>query len=166
MIEGRERRIVESRIQARIGEAALYCVLVAAVVECVQQLNDSRTHAVSDEIRYRVLSYLNEHPDASQRDLANHLGVSVGKVNYCLQALIARGWLKMQNFRSKSANSRRLSYRYNLTPKGIEEKVNVTLRFLRRKIEEYDALSAEIERLGREVNAGNGADVEPGSASR
>src|SRR6266566_3749408 len=105
---------------------------------------------ISDEIRYRILSYLNEHPEASQRDVAKALGVSVGKVNYCLRALIEKGLLKMRNFRN-SKNKR--AYTYILTPKGIEEKVNVTLRFLRRKMEEYNALSTEIERLNRELVA-------------
>lgn len=132
-------------------------------MNCVQRLNESRNDRIPDEIRYRALSYLDEHPDASQRDLAAHLGVSVGKVNYCLRALIAKGWLKMQNFRCKSPKSRRLSYRYNLTRQGFEEKVNVTLRFLRRKLEEYDALSQEIERLSREVDANRGAG--PGSGT-
>jgi EPS-associated MarR family transcriptional regulator len=119
---------------------------------------------ISDEIRYRILSYLNEHPEASQRDVAKALGVSVGKVNYCLRALIEKGLLKMRNFRN-SKNKR--AYTYILTPKGIEEKVNVTLRFLRRKIEEYNALSTEIERLNRELVAteDSEADSRPVSAS-
>ena len=120
------------------------------MLECVQPLNASlntRT-STSEEIRYRLLSYLNEHPEASQRELAGLLGVSVGKINYCLRALIERGWLKIRNFRN---SKRKLAYRYVLTSAGIEEKLNVTVRFLRLKIAEYDALSAEIERLNREV---------------
>lgn len=105
-------------------------------------------HPISDEIRYRLLTFLNEHPEASQRQVASHLGVSVGKVNYCLRALIRKGLLKMRNFRN---SENKLAYAYVLTPKGMEEKMDVTVRFLKRKIEEYNALSAEIERLGREV---------------
>lgn len=104
---------------------------------------------IADEIRYRLLRYFEQHPHASQRELARELGVSVGKVNYCLRALIKQGWLKMRNFRG-SAN--KLAYTYVLTPKGLEEKVSVTARFLRRKIAEYDALSEEIERLTRELD--------------
>jgi len=105
-------------------------------------------HTISDEVRYRLLRYLEEHPEASQRDLARHLDMSVGKINYCLRALIEKGWLKVHNFR-KSDN--KLAYAYHLTPKGIEEKVNVTYAFLRRKMAEYDAVQAEIERLSREL---------------
>ncbi len=110
------------------------------------------THPITDEIRYRLLTYLNKHPEASQREVAEQLGVSVGKVNYCLRALIEKGLVKMRNFRN---SRRKLAYTYILPPKGIEEKVNVTRCFLRRKIAEYDSISAEIERLTREV-AGSG----------
>jgi EPS-associated MarR family transcriptional regulator len=120
------------------------------------------THAISDELRYRLLTYLNEHPEASQREVAQHLGVSVGKVNYCLRALIEIGLLKVRNFRK---SKRKQAYAYVLTPIGIEEKVNVTMRFLRRKIEEYDALSQEIERLTRELAATEAGDSAEGVAS-
>jgi len=112
------------------------------------------TQPVPDEIRYRLLRYLDQHPEASQRELARELGVSVGKVNYCLRALIEKGWVKMRNFK-RAAN--KFSYAYILTPKGIEEKVSVTARFLRRKIAEYNALSAEIDRLTEEVGEVDGA---------
>ena len=105
-------------------------------------------HSVTDEVRYRLLRYLEVHPQASQRELALHLGVSVGKINYCLRALIEKGLVKMSNFRR---SERKLAYSYVLTPKGIDEKVNVTVRFLQRKMAEYDALSQEIKRLNREV---------------
>ncbi len=105
-------------------------------------------HSVTDEVRYRMLRYLEEHPNASQRELAQHLGASVGKVNYCLRALIRKGLVKMRNFRG---SRRKLAYAYYLTPTGIEEKVNVTYRFLQLKTAEYDAISAEIERLTNEL---------------
>ncbi|PYQ56477.1 MAG: MarR family EPS-associated transcriptional regulator [Acidobacteria bacterium] len=117
-------------------------------------------HPVSDEVRYRILRYLEEHPVASQRELASHLGVSVGKINYCIRALVENGWIKMRNFRG---SQRKMSYVYVLTPKGLEEKVKVTIRFLRRKIAEYNSLSAEIERLNLEV-AQSGALVESDAA--
>jgi EPS-associated MarR family transcriptional regulator len=106
------------------------------------------SHSVTDEVRYRMLRYLEEHPNASQRELAQHLGVSVGKVNYCLKALITKGLVKMRNFQG---SKRKLAYAYYLTRQGIEEKVNVTYRFLRLKTAEYDAISAEIERLTNEL---------------
>lgn len=105
--------------------------------------------AVSDETRYRLLRYLEAHPDASQRDLAKLLGVSVGKINYCLRALIAKGWVKMRNFRGAARKS---AYAYVLTPKGLEEKLQVTYAFLLRKRAEYDALSAEIQQLAGEID--------------
>ena len=104
--------------------------------------------SVSDELRYRLLNHLAEHPDASQRDVARDLGISVGKANYCLNALIRKGWLKAGNFKNSQNKS---AYLYVLTPKGIEEKVNVTYQFLRRKMAEYDTLKQEIERLTVEV---------------
>lgn len=105
-------------------------------------------HHLSDEVRYRLLTYVAEHPEASQRDLANALGVSVGKVNYCLRALISRGWVKARNFKN---NKNKSAYAYYLTPKGLEEKVNVTVAFLRLKLEEYDIIAKEIEHLSAEV---------------
>lgn len=104
--------------------------------------------APNQEIRYRLLKYLTEHPEATQRELAQELGVSLGKANYCLKALMAKGWVKVRNFRN---SKKKAAYLYILTPKGIEEKVNVTSAFLRRKVMEYDLLSKEIERLTEEV---------------
>ena len=107
-----------------------------------------KSFALSQEIRYRLLSYLSEHPDATQRQLARELGVSLGKVNYCLNALVRKGWVKIRNFQ-KSSN--KASYLYLLTAKGIEEKVHVTSAFLMRKVDEYERLSEEIEHLRRKV---------------
>jgi MarR family transcriptional regulator, temperature-dependent positive regulator of motility len=107
---------------------------------------------MTDEIRYRLLRHLEQHSDASQRELARALGISVGKTNYCLRALVKKGLVKMRNFR-RSDN--KLAYAYVLTPKGIEEKVNVTSAFLKVKMAEYDNVLAEIERLSREVEESN-----------
>ncbi len=106
-------------------------------------------HDPSQEVRYRLLSYLAEHPDATQRELARELGVSVGKVNYCVKALVSKGWLKIRNFQ-KSRN--KSAYLYLLTARGIEEKMDVTSAFLQRKLDEYEQLTKEIARLRREVN--------------
>lgn len=105
-------------------------------------------HQLSDEVRYRLLTYVAEHPEATQRELAQELGVSVGKVNYCIKALISEGWVKALNFKN---NKNKAAYAYYLTPKGIEEKINVTITFLRAKVEEYDLIAKEIERLSAEV---------------
>ena len=110
-------------------------------------------NSISDELRYRLLHYLDEHPEASQRDLARELGISVGKVNYCLRALIGKGLLKVRNFRNSHNKS---AYLYLLTKRGIEEKIDVTYEFLRVKIAEYDHLVKEIEKLKGEVRQNEG----------
>ena len=107
-------------------------------------------HPITDEVRYKLLKYLDEHPSASQRELARELGVSLGKVNYCLRALMDKGLLKARNFKN---NTNKVAYAYVLTPRGIEEKVNVTRSFLSRKIAEYDALHEEIAALRAEMVA-------------
>ena len=103
---------------------------------------------MEDEVHYRFLKALEGNPDITQRELAATLGVSLGKANYCLRALMERGWVKMDNFRR---NPKKLGYVYLLTPKGVEEKARITMRFLRHKLQEFDALKAEIERLKVEV---------------
>lgn len=107
------------------------------------------TASLTPEVRYRLLKYLESRPGVSQRELARELGVSLGKINYCLRALVERGWVKARNFRN---SNHKAGYLYVLTPKGIEEKVAVTSAFLRRKREEYELLTKEIERLTQEVS--------------
>ena len=97
-----------------------------------------------EDTHYRVLALLERSPDISQRELARELGISLGGVNYALRALIERGMLKAQNF---SSSDKKLAYAYILTPKGLAEKSLLTARFLRRKMDEYEALKAEIESL-------------------
>lgn len=101
-----------------------------------------------DELHYRLLKLLEAQPHLSQREVATALGISLGKVNYCLRALITRGLLKAKNFRN---SGNKLAYAYLLTPRGIEEKSQITVRFLRRKIEEYERLREEIDLLRSEV---------------
>ena len=103
---------------------------------------------LNEELRYKLLKLLSEEPQISQRDLAVRLGLSLGKANYCLGALIEIGHVKINNFR-RSDN--KLAYAYLLTPRGIEEKARVTLSFLQRKIEEYNELRNVIEALQRET---------------
>lgn len=100
------------------------------------------------DLRFRVLRALSMEPELSQRQLADRLGVSLGRVNYCLHALVERGLVKFSNFRA-SEDKRR--YIYILTPSGIAEKVALTGQFLARKVQEHDALLIEIEALQREV---------------
>ena len=100
------------------------------------------------ETRLTLLRTLDSHPDLSQRALARKLGISLGKTNYCLRALIEKGWVKAVNFSKSQAKHR---YLYQLTPSGIAAKARITRRFLSRKLEEHEVLLKEIERLRREV---------------
>jgi len=103
---------------------------------------------LTDEYRYKILKLVSDHPEISQRELAQQLDISLGKVNYCLKALIDKGLVKATNFRN---NNNKLAYMYLLTPQGIEEKVAITVRFFKWKMQEYETLQAEIEELRREV---------------
>ena len=108
---------------------------------------------LTDEVRYKLLKLLGSNPRLSQREVARELGISLGKVNYCLQSLMKKGWIKASNFK----NSRnKIAYMYLLTPRGIEERAGVTVRFLQRKMDEYDALRAEIEQIREEATDRNG----------
>jgi EPS-associated MarR family transcriptional regulator len=110
----------------------------------------SRQANIQEDTHFRIMRILQENPDLTQRELAEKLSMSVGGLNYCLNALIDKGLVKMQNF-SNSKN--KFKYVYLLTPMGISEKVALTTRFLNRKMEEYEALKLEIEALTSEVNA-------------
>jgi EPS-associated MarR family transcriptional regulator len=102
---------------------------------------------VPDSSILSVLRLLDASPHLTQRAMARELGVSLGKANYCLRALLGKGFVKVHNFRN-STNKR--AYAYLLTPKGVAAKAELTRHFLARKLEEYDALRLEIERLQRE----------------
>lgn len=101
-----------------------------------------------EDTYFRVLRILKENPDLTQRELAQKLGVSVGSLNYCLKALIEKGWIKVQNF-SQSKN--KFGYVYILTPRGIAEKLALTSNFFKRKLVEYESIKAEIESLNLEL---------------
>jgi len=103
---------------------------------------------LTDEYRYKILKRLESNPEISQRELANELGVSLGRANYCMQALIEKGLVKAKNFKN-SQNKK--AYMYYLTPKGIEAKASITLTFLKNKMAEYQALKTEIEHLEYEA---------------
>ena len=111
--------------------------------------SDQKIGRPMDDTRFRLLRLLEARPDLSQRDLAREMGISLGKVNFCLNALIDTGFVKVRNFRN---NRNKLSYAYLLTPRGVESKATITMQFLKRKIGEYEALKAEIEQLQREVS--------------
>ena len=110
----------------------------------------SRQAQLQEDTAYRVMRLLQHNPDLTQRELAQYLGVSVGGLNYCLKALMQKGWVKMQNF---SQSNNKLRYAYLLTPAGVAEKSKLTAEILRRKVAEYEALQAEIEALKAEMNS-------------
>jgi EPS-associated MarR family transcriptional regulator len=115
---------------------------------------------LSEEDRFRLFKLIEANPRLSQRDLARALGISIGKVNYCINAFVTRGWVKASNFKN---SKNKAAYMYLLTPRGFEEKARVTMRFLQARIREYeslkheiDALRAEAERQLAEEHAGPG----------
>ena len=100
------------------------------------------------DIRLDLLRKLEENPNYTQRELSEEMGVSLGKVNYCLKKLIEKGWVKLINF---NKNENKVSYVYLLTPKGIEKKTKLTFEFLKTKVREYEILQEEIEMLKKDV---------------
>jgi EPS-associated MarR family transcriptional regulator len=107
-----------------------------------------RTIMLDETTHYGLLKILEENPGLSQRDLAKKLGVSLGKINYCLNALVEKGSLKINNFRN---SENKLAYAYLLTPSGVEQKARMTVQFLKYKVQEYERLRAEIAELQYEA---------------
>ena len=103
---------------------------------------------MSEQRQLDAMRLLEANPEITQRELAEALGVSLGAANYCLKALVEKGWVKFENFQN---NPNKLGYLYLLTPMGVTARATLTTRFLRRKLIEYEALKAEIDRLEREV---------------
>ena len=104
---------------------------------------------LSDDLKYQILQQLEKDPQISQRQLANELGMSLGKTNYCVRAVVEKGWVKVRNFRK---SNRKVAYLYQLTPRGIAAKSRITRRFLDRKVEEFERLQKEIQQLRAEVD--------------
>ena len=113
-------------------------------------MSSEENKTVSDDAHFKLMRLLEQQPDLSQRELAEHLGVSLGKLNYCLRALMEKGWVKAENFR-RSNNKK--AYLYKLTPGGLREKAALTVQFLQRKEAEHDALLEEINQLRQEINS-------------
>lgn len=107
-----------------------------------------RTQLFTGETHYKLMRVLEANPEISQRDVARELGISLGKVNYSLRALMKKGWIKATNF--KNSNNK-AAYMYLLTPRGIEEKASLSVRFLKIKMQEYERLRVEIEEMRRET---------------
>ncbi len=108
---------------------------------------------MSLELQFRVLRLLQSNPHLTQRELSKSLGVSLGGVNYCLNALVAKGSVKIQNFKN---NKNKWVYAYLLTPQGFAEKTALTGAFLKRKMQEYHSLKEEIEDLCSDVGQESG----------
>jgi EPS-associated MarR family transcriptional regulator len=106
------------------------------IVQHMNKMDDNQDH-------FNVMREIQKHPKTSQRDLAQNLGFSLGKLNYCLKALQQKGLIKMKNFEK---NPDKLNYIYVLTPKGISEKTKLTINFMKRKMKEYDELKKEMEK--------------------
>ena len=98
----------------------------------------------NQQSKYQLLKSLEKDANLTQRQLSEELGISLGKVNYCLKSLIQRGFVKINNFKN---SNHKLQYSYLLTPKGIEEKTKLTIEFLKVKTEEYEVLKKEVEKL-------------------
>ncbi|WP_374276693.1 MarR family EPS-associated transcriptional regulator [Azonexus sp.] len=111
-----------------------------------------RMQAQQEDVRFRILRLLQDNPHLTQRELAETLGISLGKANFCVKALLDKGLIKLHNFK---ASRNKLAYSYLLTPAGVAEKAALTARFLGRKMAEYEQLKAEIESLKQEC------DVQP-----
>ena len=118
----------------------------------------ARRSQLQEDTHFRVLRMLQENPDLTQREIAARLGLSTSGLNYCLRALIDKGWVKVQNF-SQSKN--KFGYIYVLTPLGISQKLSLTGSFLKRKMKEYEALKAEIEGLSSELEVFTSTSLEP-----
>ena len=110
----------------------------------------TRQQQLQEDTHFRVLTMLEIKPDMNQREMARALGVSLGGVNYCLRALVAKGLVKIHNFQE---NDNKLGYAYLLTPNGIAAKLALTSHFLKRKQQEYEALKVEIETLQQQIDA-------------
>ena len=121
----------------------------------------SRQAKLQEDTYFRVMRILQSNPDLTQRELAERLDVSVGGLNYCLKALMEKGWIKMLNF---THSKNKFGYVYVLTPRGLAEKARLTGSFLKRKREEYECLRLEIETLQLEIKSGDPVRIqEPGT---
>ena len=99
-------------------------------------------HMTDNQDHFELLRKLNRKPEATQRELAQELGFSLGKLNYCLKELQKKGLIKIRNFKK---NPNKINYLYVITPKGLSEKTKLTLNFMKKKMKEYDDLKAELK---------------------
>ena len=128
--------------------ACLKRIQIHSIQKKLVNFMTSRQAKLQEDTYFRVMRILQENPDLTQRELAEKLGISVGGLNYCLKALMEKGMVKMKNF---ATSKNKFGYVYVLTPTGMAEKAAITHRFLQRKMDEYEALKAEIEALKAEA---------------
>ena len=102
----------------------------------------------NQEIHYRLLNLLADEPRIGQRDMAMKMGISIGKVNYCIAELASKGLIKIKRFKNTKP---KLPYAYMLTPHGMEEKGRITVKFLKRKVEEYDEIKRQIKAIAQDI---------------
>ena len=102
----------------------------------------------TDEEYLKLLRKINNDPEISQRNLSNELNMSLGKINYCLKALKGKGFIKIKNFKK---SKHKIKYLYYLTPKGFVEKTNITIRFMKLKMKEYDELKNELNKITSKI---------------
>lgn len=108
------------------------------------------------EVRYRMFKILSCNPNFTQREMAREMGISLGKVNFCLAELAKKGFIRINRFKD---SENKLQYLYKLTPSGLEAKAGLTVSFLRRKMSEYNEIKKQIRELAREVNLEAPADL-------
>ena len=123
---------------------SIFILKLVLIVDARNYFESRKKINLSEERQLEALRLLEANPKMTQRELAEALGVSLGATNYCLKALVEKGWLKLENFQR---NPNKLGYLYLLTPTGIAAKTQLTTRFLKRKLIEYENLKAEIEAL-------------------
>lgn len=111
---------------------------------------DKHTRILNSEQSLQLLKEIEQTPGLTQRDLSKKLNLSLGKINFLIKALVAKGIIKTQNFKN---SKNKLAYLYLITPRGLQAKLELTHKFLNHKIEEYEKLRREIEALNREVNS-------------
>jgi EPS-associated MarR family transcriptional regulator len=104
---------------------------------------------MDEEIRYKILSILKDDPSLTQREMMQQTGVSLGKVNYCVSALVEKGQIRVERFKN---DFNKTAYLYHITPTGIKAFTNLSLRFLKIKLKEYDRIKAQIESLYQQVH--------------
>jgi len=121
----------------------LFVINCSTIEQIVQLLNNMKKNNVD---HFEILRKISKKPEVSQRELAEELGFSLGKLNYCIKQLKQKGLIKIKNFEK---NPKKMNYLYVLTPQGISSKTRLTINFMRKKMQEYDELKAEMSNKNR-----------------